>query len=222
MRPASHCTLSLHARVSRYWLVIFSSTLDHMIFYTIYNLQCMKTETLKCKTWLTLSLLDSSSWLLLNHVVTGQSVSLIHVRTVKFLHCRADISFRLGSRIIRDRGASLHVHLRTQVRGHHSLLLTSICLLICWFLMVSIPDSQVQKNVWQNISVSLAKGQLNHFGSMLWWNLSAPCRLSGEVWLCGQGNRQQLSNGTWRQNNKGLWVSQLIAYHNLINFTYMC
>lgn len=130
MRPASHCTLSLHARVSRYWLLICSSTLDHMIFYTIYNLQCMKTETLKCKTWLTLSLLDSSSWLLSNHVVTGQSVSLIHVQAVKFLHCRADISFRLGSRIIRDHGASLRVHLRTQVRGHHSLLLTSICLLI--------------------------------------------------------------------------------------------
>lgn len=75
--------------------------------------------------------------------------------------------------------------------------------------MVSVPEPQVQNNVWENISVSLAKGKPNYFGSMLWWNLSAPCRLSGEVWLCGQGVKQQLSNGTWRQNNNGLWVSGL-------------
>lgn len=67
-------------------------------------------------------------------------------------------------------------------------------------------DLQIQKNVWHNISVSLAKGQINNYGTMLWWNLSAPCRLSGEVWLChGQGIKQQLSNGTWRQNKEGLW-----------------
>lgn len=112
--------------------------------------------------------------------------------------------------MIRGQGAPRVVPLRTQVRGHHSLSLTDIWPAICWFfLIVSIPD--FQKNVWPNISVSLAKGRINDYGTMLWWNLSAPCRLSGEVWLCQEhGIRQQLSNGTWRQNKEGMWVRLLI------------
>ncbi|XP_063766574.1 interleukin-17 receptor C isoform X2 [Eleginops maclovinus] len=70
-----------------------------------------------------------------------------------------------------------------------------------------------QRNVWQNVSVSVGPGQMNNLRPMLWWNLSAPCRLEGEVWPCKKedscremkGFRQQLSNGKWQQNSKGLW-----------------
>ncbi|XP_027135564.1 uncharacterized protein il17rc [Larimichthys crocea] len=72
----------------------------------------------------------------------------------------------------------------------------------------------LQKNVWQNVSVSVRQGQMIDGLSMLWWNLSAPCRLEGEVWPCHKvssckemkGFRQQLTNGTWTQNRKGHWV----------------
>lgn len=80
---------------------------------------------------------------------------------------------------------------------------------------VSIPEV-LQRNVWQNVSVSLAPGVTIDQWSILWWNVSAPCRLDGEVWPCYpqrscrelQGFRQQLKNGSWRQNSKGLWVRQ--------------
>ncbi|XP_068171591.1 interleukin-17 receptor C isoform X2 [Antennarius striatus] len=69
------------------------------------------------------------------------------------------------------------------------------------------------RNVWQNVSVSVDQGQTNDQHLLLWWNLSAPCRLEGEVWPCHKvsscqeikGFRQQLTNGTWRQNLKGQW-----------------
>lgn len=76
----------------------------------------------------------------------------------------------------------------------------------------------LQRNVWQNVSVSLSQGQINNYSSLLWWNLSAPCRLEGEVWPCHkqglgcwelQGFRQQLNKSTWRQNNKDHWVRKL-------------
>ncbi|XP_070758554.1 uncharacterized protein il17rc isoform X2 [Enoplosus armatus] len=70
-----------------------------------------------------------------------------------------------------------------------------------------------QRNVWQNVSVSVGQGEMNNNCTMLSWNLSAPCRLVGEVWPCHKENscremkgfRQQLANGTWRQNSKGQW-----------------
>lgn len=70
-----------------------------------------------------------------------------------------------------------------------------------------------QKNVWQNMTVSVRQGQMKNNGGMLLWNLSAPCRLEGEVWPCHkefscteiEGLRQQLATGKWNQNSKGLW-----------------
>ncbi|XP_056885948.1 uncharacterized protein LOC130524143 isoform X1 [Takifugu flavidus] len=69
------------------------------------------------------------------------------------------------------------------------------------------------RNVWQNVSVSLGQGQIHNGRPMLRWNLSAPCRLEGEVWPCCplkgckelQGFQQHLTNGTWRQNIMGHW-----------------
>ncbi|XP_056156771.1 uncharacterized protein il17rc [Lampris incognitus] len=78
-----------------------------------------------------------------------------------------------------------------------------------------------QRTVWENVTMSVVQGQMTSAGSMLLWSLSAPCRLEGEVWPCHRtqgateswceetkGLRQQLSNGTWRQNSKGLWEIQ--------------
>ncbi|KAG7494651.1 hypothetical protein JOB18_034972 [Solea senegalensis] len=67
------------------------------------------------------------------------------------------------------------------------------------------------KTVWRNVSVSVRP--TNNYGPMLLWNLSAPCRLDGEVWPCRResscremkGFRQKLAEGAWRQNSKGLW-----------------
>ncbi|KAK9528982.1 hypothetical protein VZT92_013105 [Zoarces viviparus] len=74
----------------------------------------------------------------------------------------------------------------------------------------------LQKNVWHNVSVSVIEGQMGNDHTMLWWNMSAPCRLEGEVWPCHKENtcremkglRQQLANGTWIQNSKGQWETR--------------
>lgn len=70
------------------------------------------------------------------------------------------------------------------------------------------------RNVWENVSVSLAQVQKHAGRPLLRWNLSAPCRLDGEVWPCcplrgcgePQGLQQHLGPGTWRQNGRGHWV----------------
>ncbi|XP_061689252.1 interleukin-17 receptor C [Syngnathoides biaculeatus] len=74
----------------------------------------------------------------------------------------------------------------------------------------------LQKNVWQNLTVSVGHGRMNDKGQMLLWNLSAPCRLEGEVWPCRrasghpcaeiEGFRQRLENTTWEQNSNVRWV----------------
>ncbi|XP_074492322.1 interleukin-17 receptor C isoform X1 [Sebastes fasciatus] len=74
-------------------------------------------------------------------------------------------------------------------------------------------ESRWQMAVWQNVSVSVGQGQMNNHRTMLSWNVSAPCRLEGEVWPCHKdiscremkGFRQLLTNGTWKQNRKEQW-----------------
>ncbi|XP_041638874.1 interleukin-17 receptor C isoform X2 [Cheilinus undulatus] len=69
------------------------------------------------------------------------------------------------------------------------------------------------RNIWENVSVSVGEGLMSNSRSMLTWNVSAPCRLEGEVWPCQRdisckevrGYRQQLAKSTWTQNSKGLW-----------------
>uniref|UniRef100_UPI0037E941E6 interleukin-17 receptor C n=1 Tax=Semicossyphus pulcher TaxID=241346 RepID=UPI0037E941E6 len=73
--------------------------------------------------------------------------------------------------------------------------------------------SLFHRNIWENVSVSVGKGQMINYLTMLSWNVSAPCRLEGEVWPCQReigcrevkGYRKQLDSGAWRQNSKGLW-----------------
>uniref|UniRef100_A0A672YBY8 Interleukin-17 receptor C-like n=1 Tax=Sphaeramia orbicularis TaxID=375764 RepID=A0A672YBY8_9TELE len=77
---------------------------------------------------------------------------------------------------------------------------------------------QGEKNVWENLSVSVHQGQMNDNGLMLLWNLSAPCRLEGVVWACERtggpklsscreikGFRQNFTRENWIQNERGLW-----------------
>ncbi|KAM9759732.1 interleukin-17 receptor C-like isoform 1-T2 [Menidia menidia] len=71
----------------------------------------------------------------------------------------------------------------------------------------------LQQDMWKNLTVHVSLGKMNDQSMMLSWNLSAPCRLQGEVWLCyktgyctGTNNlRKELVNGTWRQNSNALW-----------------
>ncbi|KAM3621131.1 uncharacterized protein V6R79_006440 [Siganus canaliculatus] len=71
----------------------------------------------------------------------------------------------------------------------------------------------LQRNVWQNVSVSVSQGLSGNL-QILWWNVTAPCRLEGEVWPCTRGSscreidnfRQQLTKDSWKQNSKGHWV----------------
>uniref|UniRef100_A0A8C7NXD6 Interleukin 17 receptor C n=1 Tax=Oncorhynchus mykiss TaxID=8022 RepID=A0A8C7NXD6_ONCMY len=75
----------------------------------------------------------------------------------------------------------------------------------------------LQRNVWENVSVSVVQGQMNSGGAMLSWNLTAPCRVEAEVWPCQKGAgldrctelvafRQRLSDDIWRENSRGHWV----------------
>ncbi|XP_051933193.1 interleukin-17 receptor C isoform X2 [Hippocampus zosterae] len=74
----------------------------------------------------------------------------------------------------------------------------------------------LEENVWRNLTASVDRGRMNDKGQMLLWNLTAPCRLEGEVWPCRwtlpyicteiEGFRQQLVNSTWKQNRNMLWV----------------
>lgn len=72
----------------------------------------------------------------------------------------------------------------------------------------------------ENVSVSMAEAQMRDDGTALSWNVTAPCRLEGEVWLCkkdsagGQceevkDSRQRLYNHShagWSASRNGHWV----------------
>lgn len=81
------------------------------------------------------------------------------------------------------------------------------------------PPELLQRNVWENVSVSVVQGQMNSGGTMLSWNLTAPCRVEAEVWPCQKeagldmdrctelvAFRQRLSDDIWRENSRGHWV----------------
>lgn len=73
------------------------------------------------------------------------------------------------------------------------------------------------KNIWQNSTVSLIPAHMLDGGPVLLWNLSAPCRVGGQVWPCERtggpcreilGFRQQLKNHSWRQHASGRWINE--------------
>ncbi|XP_029946715.1 uncharacterized protein il17rc [Salarias fasciatus] len=84
---------------------------------------------------------------------------------------------------------------------------------LCPFNQTDISDI-LQKNILDNVSVTVRQSKMNNNGTMLSWNVSAPCRLEGEVWPCGAARscskanafRRLLVEGAWKQNTKGHWV----------------
>lgn len=76
-----------------------------------------------------------------------------------------------------------------------------------------------------SVSVSMVKHQMTENGAGLSWNVTAPCRLEAEVWLCKReqpgvrcvevsGSRQRVHDG-WIATRKGHWVrsSRLTSKH---------
>uniref|UniRef100_A0A672YHT0 SEFIR domain-containing protein n=1 Tax=Sphaeramia orbicularis TaxID=375764 RepID=A0A672YHT0_9TELE len=77
-----------------------------------------------------------------------------------------------------------------------------------------------QERMQRRVSVSMVESPVREGGSVLIWNVTAPCRLEAEVWLCkrdpagGQckeiaGSRQTLKNHShagWRATRNGHWV----------------
>uniref|UniRef100_A0A674EXS5 Uncharacterized LOC115208220 n=1 Tax=Salmo trutta TaxID=8032 RepID=A0A674EXS5_SALTR len=104
-----------------------------------------------------------------------------------------------------------------------SLPLHSVTPCMCFQVLIlylyhSLPEL-FQRNLMENVSVSVVQGQMNSGGEMLSWNLTAPCRVEAEVWPCQRDAgvdkdrctelgdiRQRLSNDIWRENDRGHWV----------------
>lgn len=81
------------------------------------------------------------------------------------------------------------------------------------FVFVSTGALESMQN---NISVSMAQHQTREGGVGLSWNVTAPCRLEAEVWLCKReqpgsqceevrSSRQRVHDG-WIPTRKGHWV----------------
>uniref|UniRef100_A0A8C8LU63 SEFIR domain-containing protein n=1 Tax=Oncorhynchus tshawytscha TaxID=74940 RepID=A0A8C8LU63_ONCTS len=108
-------------------------------------------------------------------------------------------------------------------RVQKSLPLHSVTPCMCFQVLIlylyrSLPEL-FQRNLWENVSVSVVRGQMNSGGAMLSWNLTAPCRVEAEVWPCQRDAgvdkdrcrelgdiRQHLSNDIWREIDRGHWV----------------
>lgn len=80
--------------------------------------------------------------------------------------------------------------------------------------------SDALERMRNNVSLSVEVCQTREGGAGLTWNVSAPCRLDAEVWLCKKelaggpceevaGSRQELHNHVqagWRVTRNGYWV----------------
>lgn len=71
------------------------------------------------------------------------------------------------------------------------------------------------QRMWHNVTVSLKESHMRGRGTGLTWNVTAPCRLDAEVWLCKKdaagrhcdevkGSRQKLQSN-WRVMHRGQW-----------------
>ncbi|KAG9333603.1 hypothetical protein JZ751_010819 [Albula glossodonta] len=76
------------------------------------------------------------------------------------------------------------------------------------------------RNTWDGVRVSVVPAQTNSGGPALAWNLTAPCRLEAELWLCRVGgaeqgcrevigSRQRVEDNRkteWGWSNGGHWI----------------
>uniref|UniRef100_A0A3Q2P0X0 Uncharacterized LOC105915493 n=1 Tax=Fundulus heteroclitus TaxID=8078 RepID=A0A3Q2P0X0_FUNHE len=86
----------------------------------------------------------------------------------------------------------------------------------CPFERTGLP-SHLQNPTWKNVSVNVRLAQLNDGSAVLLWNLTAPCRLDGEVSLHGKpgipkgGNERKqrfAAVNQWKQNSEDHWERQ--------------
>lgn len=104
-----------------------------------------------------------------------------------------------------------------------------------WFPSIAVfIFSDALERMQNNVSVSVAECQMREGGTGLSWNVTAPCRLEAEVWLCkkdlpgGQceevtGSRQKLHNyvhAGWSATRNGHWVkmSRKTCCTNLLKY----
>lgn len=77
-----------------------------------------------------------------------------------------------------------------------------------------------------NISVSLEERHIRQGGAGLSWNVTAPCRVEAEVWLCKReqpgghceevhGSRQKVHDG-WIPTRKGHWVKESLLTSRIL------
>ncbi|XP_038135790.1 interleukin-17 receptor C isoform X1 [Cyprinodon tularosa] len=99
----------------------------------------------------------------------------------------------------------------------------------CPFNKTGLP-SELKHLMWKNISVNVRLSKIFDGSSVLLWNLTAPCRLTGEVSLCykasickGGNKERQAINAVskWRQNSKDVWETQG-AFENVDEWISQC
>ncbi|KAF7664861.1 hypothetical protein LDENG_00161760 [Lucifuga dentata] len=79
-------------------------------------------------------------------------------------------------------------------------------------------QQEIRERMQRNVSVSMMEAQEREGSTVLSWNVTAPCRLEAEVWLCKKdsgsecdevmGSRQKLDNHAhagWRATRNGHW-----------------
>uniref|UniRef100_A0A3P9K1Q1 SEFIR domain-containing protein n=1 Tax=Oryzias latipes TaxID=8090 RepID=A0A3P9K1Q1_ORYLA len=83
--------------------------------------------------------------------------------------------------------------------------------LYCPFSDEDFPQD-LQKNMHKKLTVDVHLRQVKDQNAMLFWNLSAPCRLKGEVQLCSESScfrsnaaTEQLTVKKWEQTKSQLW-----------------
>ncbi|XP_054883197.1 uncharacterized protein il17rc [Poeciliopsis prolifica] len=77
---------------------------------------------------------------------------------------------------------------------------------LCPFEKKGLPP-HLQHIMWKNVSVNVRLSKIGDRNTVLLWNLTAPCRLDGEVSLCHKpSSNENLSDvNNWKQNKMGLW-----------------
>ncbi|XP_027858284.1 uncharacterized protein il17rc [Xiphophorus couchianus] len=80
---------------------------------------------------------------------------------------------------------------------------------LCHFDKIGSPPP-LQHLMSKNVSVNVRLSKMGDRNTVLLWNLTAPCRLDGEVSLCLKPSSSENLAGVsnWKQNSMGLWVKQ--------------
>uniref|UniRef100_A0A3B5L6D6 SEFIR domain-containing protein n=1 Tax=Xiphophorus couchianus TaxID=32473 RepID=A0A3B5L6D6_9TELE len=83
---------------------------------------------------------------------------------------------------------------------------------LCHFDKIGSPPP-LQHLMSKNVSVNVRLSKMGDRNTVLLWNLTAPCRLDGEVSLCLKPSSSENLAGVsnWKQNSMGLWVRTALS-----------